>query len=170
MRLIGAPLPVPEVSLLTLLILFALFFISATCEEAGWSGYAIDPLQARWGALGASLVVGSVWAAVHVAPDLQGHHTWAWIASQRCFSAVLRVLIVWLYNNIEKSVFAAILFYDMDNVTVYTLFPNDGGSHYIPAITASLTAITAGIVTFLWGPKTLARYRYANRTKSPVES
>jgi membrane protease YdiL (CAAX protease family) len=59
MRLIGAPLPVPQISLLTLLILFALFFISAVCEEAGWSGYAIDPLQARWGALGASLIEGA---------------------------------------------------------------------------------------------------------------
>jgi uncharacterized protein len=120
MRLIGAPLPTPQSSLLTPLILFALFFISAACEEAGWSGYAIDPLQARWGALGASLIVGSAWAAVHVVPDLQGHHAWAWMAGQRCFSVVLRVLIVWLYNNTGKSVFAAILFHDMDNVSVFT--------------------------------------------------
>jgi CAAX protease family protein len=57
---------------------------------------------------------------VHVAPDLQGHHTWAWIAGQRRFSVVLRVLIVWLYNNTGRSVFAAILFHDMDNVSVFT--------------------------------------------------
>jgi membrane protease YdiL (CAAX protease family) len=170
MRLLGTTLPAPQISLLTLPILFALFFISAACEEAGWSGYAIDPLQARWGALGASLIVGIVWAAMHVVPDLQGHHTWEWIAGQRCFSVVLRVLIVWLYNNTGKSVFAAILFHDMDNVSVFTLFPNDGGFHYIPAFTAALTAITAVIVTFLWGPKTLARYRYADRTKPPDES
>lgn len=73
----------------------------------------------------------------------------------------LRVLIVWLYNNAGKSLLAAILVHDMDNVSVFTVFPNDGGSYYIPAITATLTAVVAVLVTFLWGPKTLARFRYA---------
>jgi membrane protease YdiL (CAAX protease family) len=161
MRLLGTPLPMPQMSLPTVPILFALFFVSAACEEVGWTGYATDPLQARWGALGASLIIGIVWATVHIAPDVQGGHTWAWIAGQRGFSVALRVLLIWLYNNAGKSVFAAILVHDMDNVSVFTLFPNGGGSHYIPAITAALTAIAAALVTFLWGAKTLAQYRYA---------
>jgi hypothetical protein len=127
----------------------------------GWTGYAADPLQARWGALGASLIVGVIWATFHIVPDLQGSHTWLWIAGQRGFSVALRVLIVWLYNNAGKSLLAAILVHDMDNVSVFTVFPNDGGSYYIPAITATLTAVVAVLVTFLWGPKTLARFRYA---------
>jgi hypothetical protein len=65
----------------------------------------------------------------------------------------------WLYNNTRKSVFAAILFHDIDNVG-WSLFPNNG-SHYDPAINGILTAITDVIVIFLWGPKTLARFRYA---------
>lgn len=161
MRLMGVPLPAPRISLLTLPILFALFFLSAACEEVGWSGYAIDPLQMRWNALGAALIVGIAWAAMHVVPDIQGGHTWAWIAGQRGFSVALRVLIVWLYNNTGKSVFAAILFHDMDNVSVFALFPNDGDSHYIPAITAALTAIAALVVAFFWGSKTLARFKFA---------
>jgi membrane protease YdiL (CAAX protease family) len=165
MRLLGVPLPAPQQAPLTLPLLFVLFSFSAACEEAGWSGYALDPLQARWGALGAALVVGIAWAAMHVVPDLQGHHTWTWIAGQRFFSVALRVLIVWLYNNTGKCVFAAVLAHAMDNVSVFTLFPNDGGSHYIPAITAALTAIAAAIVTFLWGPRTLARYRYTSSAK-----
>jgi membrane protease YdiL (CAAX protease family) len=170
MRLIGTPLPAPQISLLTLPLLFALFFISATCEEVGWTGYATDPLQAGWGALDASLIVGVVWATFHIIPDLQGGHTWLWIAGQRGFSVALRVLIVWLYNNAGKSLLAAILVHDMDNVSVFTLFPYDGGSHYIPAITAALTAVVAALVTFVWGPKTLAQYRFAKKATLPTRS
>lgn len=126
-------------------------------------GYAADPMQARWSALTTSILLGAVWAIWHVVPDIQAHQTWAWIAGQRFYSVALRILIVWLYNNTGKSVFAAIVFHDMDNVSVYSLFP-DPGSHYDPAITGALTAIAAVIVTFLWGPKTLARFRYAVRS------
>ena len=34
------------------LALFGALFIAALGEELGWVGYAIDPLQQRWGALG----------------------------------------------------------------------------------------------------------------------
>jgi hypothetical protein len=50
-RLTGVPLPVPPFSVETTLALFVAFFIGALGEELGWSGYAIDPLQARFGAL-----------------------------------------------------------------------------------------------------------------------
>lgn len=161
MRLMGVPLPDPQISPLTIVIFFAIFFFSAVCEEAGWMGYAFDPLQARWNALGASIILGIVWSAIHVVPDIQAHHPWSWIAGQRIFTAALRILIVWFYNNTGKAVFAAVLVHTMDNVSVFSLFPNNGGSHYIPAITAALTVITAAIVTFLWSPKTLARFRRA---------
>ena len=120
-------------------------------------GYAVDPMQDRWSALKTSIILGSVWAIWHVVPLIQANHTPTWIAWQ-CFSTlVTRVLIVWLYNNTGKSIFAAILFHAMDNVSVF-LFPNYG-SYYDPAITGVIIAIIAVIVTFLWGPKTLARYR-----------
>lgn len=92
-------------------------------------------------------------------PDIQAHHSLSWTAGHRLNSVAERILIVWLYNNTGQSVLAAIPFHDMDNVGA---FPNNG-SHYDPAITATITAITAVIVTFLWGSKTLSRYRYAVR-------
>ena len=95
-------------------------------------------------------------------PDLQNHHGLGWIAWQRgVYDVALRVLIVWLYNNTGGSVLAAILFHATDNVSV-SLFPN-AGSHYDPAVTGTITAITAAIVVLLWGRKTLARYRYAGK-------
>jgi len=39
-------------------VIFIFFFIGAAGEELGYIGYAIDPLQERWGALTACLIVG----------------------------------------------------------------------------------------------------------------
>jgi CAAX protease family protein len=169
MRLLGLPLPEePYIPFLTIPILFVAFFIGAVGEEVGWMGYVVDPLQERWSALNTSLILGSVWAIWHVVPYIQAHHTPTWIAWQ-CFTTVaLRILIVWLYNNTGKSLFAAILFHDMINVCDFS-FPNYG-SYYDPAITGPIIAITAVIVTFLWGPKTLARYRYVRVPQSDGQS
>ena len=160
MRLLGRPLPEPDVPWLTIPLLVVVFFVAGIGEEGGWTGYAVDPMQDRWNAVTAAAVLGLVWGLFHVVPDLQAHRGLAWIAWQRgVYDVGLRVLIVWLYNSTGKAVFAAILVHDMDNVSS-SLFPNDG-SHYDPAFTGTITALTAMIVTFLWGAKTLARYRYA---------
>lgn len=160
LRVGGVALPSPQTSLPTILVLLVAFSIAALCEEAGWTGYATDPLQERLGALGAALLLGLVWAAFHVVPDVQAGQTWSWIAGQRGYSVALRVLIVWIYNNTGRSVPAAVLFHAMDNVSVYVLFPDDGDGHYEPAVTAALTAAAAAIVTVLWGARTLDRFRY----------
>lgn len=157
-RLMGRPLPEPYIPLLMIPLFFVVFFLPAACEEVGWMGYAVDPMQDRWSAFTTSLILGSVWALWHVIPWLEANPP-AWVAGQ-CFSTIgLRILIVWLYNNTGKSVFAAIVFHDMSNVSEF-LFPNFG-SHYDPVISGAITAVIAVIVTFLWSPKTLARYRYA---------
>jgi CAAX protease family protein len=165
MRLLDRPLPEPDVPYAAIPVYFVVFFILAMGEEAGWSGYAIDPLQDRWGALKASLILGAVWGLWHVVPYIQGgpydaRQTAVWVACQAfLFTVAARVLIVWLYNNTGKSVIAAILFHDMMNVT-YAVFPNDG-SHHDPAVTGTITAIAAVVVTALWGATRLARYSYA---------
>jgi membrane protease YdiL (CAAX protease family) len=125
----------------------------------GWSGYAIDPLQQRWGALKASLILGVVWALWHGIPFVQTGNPPNWIVWKSLSVVALRILIVWLYNNTGKSVFAAILFHDMINVSEF-LFPNYG-SHYDPFVTGLITWLTAGIFTFGWGAKTLAGNRYS---------
>jgi uncharacterized protein len=114
-------------------------------------------LQDRWGALKASLLLGAVGAIWHVVPLIQAHHGPDRIAWKGLETLAARVLIVWLYNNTDRCLFAAVLFHALSNVGV-SLFPN-GGSHYDPAVARVLTAVAAGAVTFLWGARSLARLR-----------
>lgn len=52
LRLTGTGVPAPQIAFLPLLILCVGCFILALGEELGWSGYAIDPMQDRWGRSG----------------------------------------------------------------------------------------------------------------------
>jgi membrane protease YdiL (CAAX protease family) len=159
LRLMGRPLPEWDVSLPLIAAALVLFFVLAAAEESGWMGYAFDPMQERWNALAAALVLGVLWSLWHIPADLQTGNTLEFIFWQRVYAVALRVLIVWVYSNTGKSVMAAVIFHAMDNVS-FALFPNLG-SHYDPAVMAALTAGAALVVTYLWGPNTLARYRLA---------
>ncbi len=136
--------------------MFLAFFIAALSEELGWSGYVIDSMQARWNALEASILVGLVWAVWHYVPLMQAHRSLVWIAWWSLYTVALRVLIVWLYNNTGKSVFAAALFHAFTNASGITF-----SNYYDPRITGLIVAFTAAIVTVIWGPRMLAQYRHA---------
>ncbi|NIM90139.1 MAG: CPBP family intramembrane metalloprotease [Candidatus Aminicenantes bacterium] len=155
MRLVRLPLPTPQFPRIAALLMFLAFFVGALGEELGWSGYAIDPMQDRWNALQASILLGLIGAVWHVIPLAQADRSATWIAWQCLNLVALRVLLVWLYNNTGKSVFAAALCHAMVNVS-WQLFPNYG-SHYDPRIIGLLTVFSVIIVTVVWGPRTLAR-------------
>jgi hypothetical protein len=55
-----------------------------------------------------------------------------------------RVIIVWLYNNTGRSVFAAAMHHTMSNVT-WQLFPNHG-SHYDPRVSGAVFVSVAAII------------------------
>ena len=58
MRLVRMPVPTPQFTVLAPIVMVLAFFVAALGEELGWSGYVIDPMQERWGALGASHSIG----------------------------------------------------------------------------------------------------------------
>jgi membrane protease YdiL (CAAX protease family) len=156
MRGLGWPLAAPQVSVATAVVMFLGFFVAAFGEELGWSGYAIDPLQERWQALPAAVVVGVVWAVWHWVPLVQADRPAAWIGWWALNTVALRILIVWIYNNTGQSVFAAALFHAMSNVSTITF-----AEFYDPRLTGPIIAVAAAIVTVVWGPRTLARARLA---------
>ncbi|MFE4573548.1 CPBP family intramembrane glutamic endopeptidase [Paenibacillus chitinolyticus] len=157
MRLMDGSIPELHFSLLKILALFFVFLIAGICEEIGWQGYAYDTLENRWNAVGASIMLGVVWQIWHIIPHLQLHPP-AWILWQCAGSVLLRVLIVWVYKNTGKNVLAAAIFHTMNNVCSF-LLPNYD-STIAPFSMFIVTAFVVLIVTFLWGSKTLAQYRF----------
>lgn len=165
MRMLGVPLPAPVVPVLLALALFFAFFIGALGEELGWSGYAIDPLQHRWNALTAAIILGSVWALWHLVPWAQAGRSPDWIFWQCVETVALRVLLVWIYNNTGRSVFAAALCHASINVSWF-MFPNFG-SHYDPHFFGPITVVAAVVVTVFWGSRTLTREGEQSYALSP---
>jgi hypothetical protein len=157
MRLMRLPLPVPQFSGWAAVTMVPAFFVAALAEELGWSGYATDPLEDRSNALRAGVLLGVVGAAWHLVLLAQAGRPPAWIAWQSLCLVALRILIVWLYNNTGKSVFAAAVCHATYNLG-WQLFPNPG-SHYDPRITGLIMTVAAVIVTAAWGPTRVAQCR-----------
>jgi membrane protease YdiL (CAAX protease family) len=155
MRLIGAPVPTPQFPAATAIAMFIMFFIAALGEELGWSGYITDPMQHRWGALQAGILIGMVWAAWHFVPLVQAHRSPVWIAWWSLGTVTTRIVMVRLYNNTGKSVFGVALFHAMINLC-WQLFPIHG-SYFDPRLNGLIMALIAAIVTVVWGPRTLSR-------------
>lgn len=154
MRLAGAPVPEPRISLALAISLCLVFFIAAAGEEIGWSGYATQPLEARAGALGAALILGAAWAMFHYPALIEAHRSLGWIAGWTLWTFALRIIIVWLFDNTGGSVMAAALHHMTVNLA-WQLFP-ERGSYFDPAVQGAMTALVALVVIALWGPRTLA--------------
>ncbi len=149
MRWTGTPLPHPiKIPFLPAPVFFVMFLIGDWGEELGWTGYAIDPMQERWGAAKAAVLLGVVWAIWHIIPYVQAHHTAGWIAWWSLGVVATRVLIVWIYNQSGKSVFAATLVHVMGNVS-WSLFPNYG-SHIDPVSTTIVAWLFALVALWRW--------------------
>jgi membrane protease YdiL (CAAX protease family) len=147
-RIAGVALPNPQFSITTTLLLFAVFFVAALCEELGWAGYVTDPLQDRYGALGGALLLGLVWAVWHVVPLWEAQRSLDWIAWWSLGTLASRVIITWLYNNTGRSVFVATLFHTMINLT-WQLFPVNGAYSYYDPRVASLITLAVAIVAVI---------------------
>jgi membrane protease YdiL (CAAX protease family) len=136
MRLMGLQVSSQTAPFLLVPLLSVLFFILGIGEEVGWMGYAVDPMQDRLSALTTSIILGLVTVLWHVVPLIQIGRTLIWIAWWALGSICIRILTVWLYNNTGRSLFAAIVFHAMNNLSV-AMFPTYG-SHWNPAVAGAI--------------------------------
>ncbi len=163
MRLGGRQLPHPRISLSAVVVGLVVFFVTAVAEEIAWTGYLLDSVRERRGALLAGLLIGGVWAAWHVMPWLKTHSV-AWTTGQFVFTVASRVLMVWLYGKAGGSILAVVLLHDLSNVA-YTLFPIDG-SYYDPLVVGPITAV----VTLAVVPSLARQAGPSPRRRSPTTS
>jgi CAAX protease family protein len=164
--LVGLPVSVPYFPSWWPL-LFVILFIAAIGEELGLMGYLFEPMQDRFGALKASIVLGTIWALYHIPLFASSRVSWDWILWQLIYIAATRVLFVWIYNNTGQSIFAVVMLHTLFN-TVWFLFPRNPAwvglarpVFYNPTDLALITIALATLIAFLWGAKTLAHYRFA---------
>lgn len=167
MRLLHGSLPPIALPLPLALPLLAVFLLTAVGEEIGWQGLAARQLQPRLTALQTGLTLGVIWALWHIPGFYRMHPDISWVAWQCAATVATRVVIVWLSNNNGRSLLAAALFHATINFTVF--WPNFGAT-YDPALAAVVIGTVAVTVTALWGPGTLARYRFAWTRKAHPQS
>ena len=160
LRISGAAVLSPDFSASGVIFLLVAFFVAAIGEEAGWQGYAAILLQKRHTALAASVILGLVWAILHIVPFLQMGRSPPWIWWQCLTMLPLRIIIVWFCNNTGRSVLISVIFHTMLNLSQF-LFPIHG-SHYDPFLAFMILAPVAGMVVFLWGAKSLAHFRWGH--------
>jgi CubicO group peptidase (beta-lactamase class C family) len=123
MTLIGTLIPEPSVAVTSIPLFVTLYLAAAVFEEGGWTAYATDPLLARWGAVRTSVVLGCVTAAFHIVPLMEAGRGPSWILGWSAGTVAQRVLIVWLYSNAARSVFASSVFHALINVSDSMLSP-----------------------------------------------
>lgn len=131
---VDSPVPVAPTSAVAAGVV--LFAVGAACEELGWTAYATDPLQQRFGPIAAALGLGLYWAVWHLVGWLQAGHPPGWVAGWFVVTVAARVIVVWLHNATGGGVTAAILLHTMLNVV----------SASVPELSEPIGTITLGIV------------------------
>jgi membrane protease YdiL (CAAX protease family) len=161
MAAFGQSMPDAQFPIKILPVYLVMFSAAAAGEELGWQAYGVASIRGRYSALQVSLIIGLIWSVWHIVPYLQTHRTHWWVIWQCMHTILARVLMVWLSNNAGESVFIAVVFHMMINVSEF-IFPNYG-SYYDSFIASIVMAVLVALVVVLWGPKTLSEFRFARR-------
>jgi membrane protease YdiL (CAAX protease family) len=157
---------------LMLQIILANLIISGFSEELGWRGFALDRLQQRWGALGASVILGLVHSLWHLPlffiPGITQGEMGLFSLGAVVFlvgGPAGAVVFTWVYNNSGRSILSAVLLHFMINfcLDVLTGLQSALPTGYTAVYTGVLILLDTAIVA-VWGARTLTgRQRLAVR-------
>ena len=128
--------------------------ISGPGEELGWRGYALPRLQAAYGPLAASLLIGVVWGVWHLP-------IWLWSSSSggAAFIAEFALFVVglsafsvvftWVYNHTGASIWMVVLLHAAVTASYNSLSvplgPSSVGT-WVPSVLTTVTACGAAVL------------------------
>jgi len=137
------------------LLAFSIFPGSALGEEIGWRGYALPRLQARRSALGASLIIGPIWALWHLPLWLTGEpgRTPNLYAAFVVSTIALSVILTWVYNGTGGSLLLVILLHATFNLPITLVIQQLGSRATVPILLYfGLSVVAAIVVVIVVGP------------------
>lgn len=139
------------------LFFLVIFLGGPFLEEPGWRGFALPRLQARFGPLWGTILLGLLWAAWHypqyMMPDWaaqNGGFRPASVAIYTLSVIPLTVILTWVFNNTRGSLLLAILTHASINAfSVYAaqLFPAQAESQLYGIIGFGAAAVLILIFT-----------------------
>lgn len=139
--------------------LIPLIVLGPLSEEYGWRGYFLVKLQQKWNALVSSLVVGAVWGLWHLPLffiiGTSQHELHLPIAAFLVGTACVSVLMTWVNNNTQNSIWAAILFHWLYTYTVQVNSTGIARSTSYNWLEIMPYLLMALVVVIVWGQKNL---------------
>jgi uncharacterized protein len=149
-------------SSIILSILFASLF--PFIEELGWRGYVLDRLQEKYSALVSSLILGAVWSLWHLPTFfIRGSYQeslgigtpefWLFFAG----IIPLTFAFTWVYNSMNRSTLAVILFHSMVNFTGELIALSERAD----TLSIALWFVAAIGITIIWSAKPSIRQKEA---------
>ncbi|HUQ33031.1 MAG TPA: type II CAAX endopeptidase family protein [Pyrinomonadaceae bacterium] len=129
-----------------------LMLVLVPFEEIGWRGYALPRLQAMYGALWASVILGILWSLWHL-PLLwvkgayqESHSPLTYILVFTVTILPISILFTWLYNHTKGSLLLASLFHAAINITESALIIRDKDGVLLLLVACTLNSALAAIL------------------------
>jgi membrane protease YdiL (CAAX protease family) len=173
--LVGGPalsFSMPLLSAVVIPLAFSILPGSALGEEIGWRGYALPRLQPGRSALGASLILGVIWAFYHLPLFFTGQA----FRSPKLFvpfvisTIALSVILTWVYNGTGGSLLLVVLLHATANLPLTLLLEPLGSRAMVPFLLyVGLMVVAAIVVVIVAGPKHLSRKHHRQETSEEPE-
>jgi uncharacterized protein len=158
--------------ILVIITVYGMIFVTLG-EEVGWRGYALPALQARYGALVSSVILGVLWAVWHLPaffnPDT--HYSDLPFVLQLALQIPLAIFFTWVFNSTGGSVLMAIVLHAVVNASTrlwntlpeYSVEPPTAAEAAAQTVHINLMMtimywVAAVVVVLVYGPRNLSRH------------
>jgi len=136
------------VALITVRIIYQLFFFNAVGEEVGWRGFALPRLQARTSPLIASLVIAFFWVPWHFFLWKAQGVTWnTELMTNNALIVLSSIITGWFYNRSKGNILVAGIIHAEENTYTKLLLNMDWNTYLVLKAVVALAII---LVDRMW--------------------